>query len=119
MIDYIFWKIKIQNIALASTSRRRSFGNMALKILPESKQSHVSLKCDVYNFGVLLIELVNGSRFTFDRGKIHKFIQWAQNIHVEVDGFQQIFNVIIKIQLWRLTTMKRNYFCKFPLNASR
>jgi hypothetical protein len=53
-------------------------------------------KCDVYNFGALLIELVNGSQFTLDRLKIRKFIQWARKIHVEEDGFQQIFNVIIK-----------------------
>jgi serine/threonine protein kinase len=69
---------------------------MAPEILPESKQIHVSPKCDVYSFGVLLIELVNGSQFSSDRGKIRKFIQWARNIHVEEDGFQQIFKVIIK-----------------------
>jgi serine/threonine protein kinase len=69
---------------------------MAPEILPESKHRHVSPKCDVYSFGVLLIELVNGSRFTLDRGKIREFIQWAQKIHVEEDGFQQNFNVIFK-----------------------
>jgi hypothetical protein len=57
---------------------------------------HVSPKCDVYSFGLLLIELVNGLPFTLDRDKICKFIQWLGNIHVEEDGFQQIFNVIIK-----------------------
>jgi serine/threonine protein kinase len=63
---------------------------------PDSKQRHVSPKCDVYSFGVLLIELVGGSQFTLDRVEFRKFIQWAQNSHVEEDGFQQIFNVIIK-----------------------
>jgi len=69
---------------------------MAPELLPESKQRHVSPKCDVYSFGVLLIELVKGSQFTLDRVQIRKFIQWAQKIHVEEDGLQQIFNVIIK-----------------------
>jgi len=69
---------------------------MAPEILQESKHIHVSPKCDVYSFGVLLIELVNGSQFTKDRGKICEFIQWARNIHVEEDGFQQNFNVIFK-----------------------
>jgi serine/threonine protein kinase len=95
-LNYVVWKIKIQNITLASTSTPGSFGYMAPEILPDSKQRHVSPKCDVYSFGVLLIELVNGSRFTSDRAKIRKFIQWAQKIHVEEDGFQQIFNVKIK-----------------------
>jgi len=69
---------------------------MAPEILPESKQRHVSPKCDVYSFGVLLIELVNGSQFTLDKVNRRKFIQWAQNIQVEEDGFQQIFNAIIE-----------------------
>jgi serine/threonine protein kinase len=69
---------------------------MAPEILPESKQRHVSPKCDVYSFGVLLIELVNGSQFTLDEVNRRKFIRWAQNIQVEEDGFQQIFNVIIE-----------------------
>jgi hypothetical protein len=30
-----------------------------------------------------------------------------------------ILNVIIKNSIMGLTTMKTNYFCKFPLNASR
>ncbi|CAK9262677.1 unnamed protein product, partial [Sphagnum jensenii] len=86
------------DITLASTSTPGSFGYMAPEIRPrpDSKQRHVSPKCDVYSFGVLLIELVGGSQFTLDRVEFRKFIQWAQNIHVEEDGFQQIFNVIIK-----------------------
>ncbi len=85
-MNYVVWKIKVQHITLASTSAPRSFGYMALEILPKSKQRHVSPKCDVYSVGVLLIELVNGSRFTLDKGKIHKFIQihiinYNVNIH--------------------------------------
>jgi serine/threonine protein kinase len=93
---YVVWQIKIQDIALASTSQPGSFGYMAPEIREQSKQRHVSPKCDVYSFGVLLIELVSGSRFTLDRREIRKFIQGAQNILVEKDGFQRIFNVIIK-----------------------
>jgi len=89
-------EIKIQNIALTSTSTPGTIGYMAPEILPQSKQRHVSPKCDVYSFGVLLIELMKGSQFTLDKVKIRKFIQWAQKIHVKEDGFQQIFNVIIK-----------------------
>jgi serine/threonine protein kinase len=95
-LNYVVWQIKIQNITLASTSTPGSYGYMAPEILPESKQRHVSPMCDVYSFGVLLIELVKGSRFTLDRFKLRKFIQRAQNIHVQEDGLQQIFNVIIK-----------------------
>jgi serine/threonine protein kinase len=56
---------------------------MAPEILPQSKQRHVSLKCDVYSFGVLLIELVKESQFTLDKLKIRKFIQRAQKIHAQ------------------------------------
>jgi hypothetical protein len=45
---------------------------------------------------MILIELANGLPFTLDRDKICKFIQWAGKTHVEEDGFQQFFNVIIK-----------------------
>jgi serine/threonine protein kinase len=93
---YVVWQIKIQNTTLASTSTPGSFGYMAPEIREQSKQRHVSPKCDVYSFGILLIELVKGSRFTLDKGKLRKFIQRAQKIHVEEDGFQQIFNVISK-----------------------
>jgi hypothetical protein len=31
-----------------------------------------------------------------NRVEIRNFIQWAQEIHVEEDGFQQIFDVIIE-----------------------
>jgi serine/threonine protein kinase len=78
---------------LTSTSTPGTRGYMALEIL--SKQALT--KSDVYSFGILLIQLVNGSPFILDGNKvlIHKFIQWAQNIHVEENGFQQIFNVVI------------------------
>jgi len=95
-LNYVVWQIQIQNIALASTSTPGLVGYMAPEILLKSKQKHVSPKCDVYSFGVLLIELVKGSQFTLDKLEIRKFIQRAQNINVEKDGFQQIFNVIIK-----------------------
>jgi len=88
--------IQIENIALASTSTPGSFGYMAPEIRQESKQRHVSPKCDVYSFGVLLIELVNGSKFTLDKTEMRNFIQRAQKINVEKDGFQQLFNVISK-----------------------
>ncbi|CAK9258835.1 unnamed protein product, partial [Sphagnum jensenii] len=69
---------------------------MAPEIRQESKQRHVSPKCDVYSFGVLLIELVNGSQFTSNRLETRKFIQWAQKLPVQKDGFQQILDGIIK-----------------------
>jgi serine/threonine protein kinase len=90
---------------------------MAPKIIPESKQRHVSPKCDVYSFGVLLIELVNGSLFTLDRGKIRKFIQWARNIHVEKDGFQQIFNVIIKNSVMGFNNNEAKLFLQISLKC--
>jgi len=77
----------------------------------------VSPKCDVYSFGVLLIELVNGSQFTLDRGKIRKFIQWAQKIHVEEDGFQHIFNVIIKNSIVGLDNNEARLFLHFSLKC--
>jgi len=79
---------------LASTSTPGSSGYMALEIL-NLKQA--STKSDVYSFGVLLIQLLNGSPFILDGNeiRIRKFIQWAQKVHMEENGFQQIFNVII------------------------
>jgi serine/threonine protein kinase len=79
---------------LASTSTPGTCGYMAPEIL-EKKQT--STKSDVYSFGVLLIQLVNGSPFIIDGNEvyIHKFIQWARKVHVEENGFQQIFNVVI------------------------
>jgi serine/threonine protein kinase len=78
---------------LASTSTPGTSGYMAPKIL--SKQA--STKSDVYSFGVLLIQLLNGSPFILDGNEIHihKFIQWARKVHVEENGFEQIFNVVI------------------------
>jgi serine/threonine protein kinase len=79
---------------LASTSTPGTLGYMAPEIL-EKKQA--STKSDVYSFGVLLIQLLNGSPFILDGNeiRIRKFIQWAQKVHMEENGFQQIFNVII------------------------
>jgi hypothetical protein len=66
---------------------------MAPKIL-EKKQK--STKSDVYDFGVLLIQLLNGSPFIVDGNEVHirNFIQWVRKDHVKENGFQQIFNVV-------------------------
>jgi serine/threonine protein kinase len=90
---------------------------MAPEILLESKQRHVSPKCDVYSFGVLLIELVNGSRFTLDRCEFRKFIQWERKMHVEEDGFQQIFNVIIKNSIVGFNNNEAKLFLQFSLKC--
>ncbi len=78
---------------LASTSTPGTSGYMA----PEIFLKQASTKSDVYSFGVLLIQLLNGSPFILDGNEIHirKFIQWAQKVRVEENGFQQIFNVVI------------------------
>ncbi|CAN5971409.1 unnamed protein product [Sphagnum jensenii] len=107
------------NITLASTSTPGTFGYMAPEILPKSKQRHVSLKCDVYSFGILLIELVNGSRFTLDRrdGEIREFIQWLQNIHVEEDGFQQFFDFMIKNSIEGFNNNEAKLFLQISLKC--
>jgi serine/threonine protein kinase len=78
---------------LASTSTPGTSGYMA----PEILFKQALTKSDVYSFGVLLIQLLDGSPFILDGNEIHirKFIQWARKVHVEENGFQQIFNVII------------------------
>jgi serine/threonine protein kinase len=70
----IFLKFLIQ-ITLASTSRPGTFGYMA----PEIHSNQASTKIDVYSFGVLLIQLVNGSPLTLNGNEIHihNFIQWV------------------------------------------
>ncbi len=64
---------------------------------PKIHSNQALTKSDVYNFGVLLIQLVNGSPLTLDGNEIHirNFIQWVQEVHEEEDGFQQIFDVTI------------------------
>jgi hypothetical protein len=66
-----------------------------------------------------LIELVNGSQFTLDRhdGKIHKFIQWVQKIHVEEHEFQQIFNVIIKNSIVGFNNNEAKLFLQISLKC--
>jgi hypothetical protein len=78
---------------------------------------HVSPKCDVYSFGVWLIEVVNVLPFTLDRDKICKFIQWARKIHVEEDGFQQIFNAIIKNSIMRFYNNEAKLFLHISLKC--
>jgi serine/threonine protein kinase len=79
---------------LASTSTPGTFGYMAPEI---REQKQASTKSDVYSFGVLLIQLLNGSPFIVDGNEVYirDFIQWVQKVHVEKNGFQQIFNVVI------------------------
>jgi hypothetical protein len=79
---------------LASTSTPGTYGYMAPEILSTSKPKSVSPKSDVYSFGVLLIQLINGS-LEHEEFHIHGFIKWAKEVHVQKDGFQEIFNVII------------------------
>ncbi len=78
---------------LGSNSTPGTSGYMA----PEILLKRASTKSDVYSFGVLLIQLLNGSPFILDGNEIHirKFIEWARKVHVEENGFQQIFNVVI------------------------
>jgi serine/threonine protein kinase len=64
---------------------------------PEICSNQASTKNDVYSFGVLLIQLVNGSPLTLDGDEIiiRHFIQWVQEVQEVEDGFQQIFDVAI------------------------
>jgi serine/threonine protein kinase len=79
---------------LASTSTLGKRGYIALKILT-SKES--SPKSDVYNFGVLLIQLVNGIPFILDGSEIdiHHFIKWAQKVHMQKDRFKDIIDYVV------------------------
>jgi serine/threonine protein kinase len=81
-------------IQLASTSTPGTFGYIAPEI---HKKKKTSTKSDLYSFGVLLIQLMNGSPFILDGNEVHirKFIQWAQKVHMKENGFQQIFNVVM------------------------
>jgi hypothetical protein len=60
---------------------------------------------------------VNGLPFILDRDKICKFIQWAGNIHVEEDGFQQIFNAIIKNSIVGLDNNEAKLFFHISLKC--
>ncbi|CAK9273807.1 unnamed protein product [Sphagnum jensenii] len=107
------------NITLASKSKPGTFGYMAPEIRQESTQRHVSPKCDVYSFGVLLIELVNGLRFTLERldGNIHQVIQWVQNIHVDENGFQQFFEFMIENSIEGFNNNEAKLFLQISLKC--
>jgi serine/threonine protein kinase len=99
---------------LGSTSTPGTFGYMAPEIL--SKQA--STKSDVYSFGVLLIQLVNGSRFR-NAIHIHKFVQWAQKVHVEKNGFQQIFDVVINNSIIGFDCNEAKSFLQISLQCTK
>jgi len=101
---------------LASTSTPGTLGYMAPEIL-EKKQA--STKSDVYSFGVLLIQLMNGSPFILDGKEVylHKFIQWAQKVHMEKNGFQQIFNVVINNSIIGFNRNEAKSFLQFSLQC--
>ncbi len=89
---------------------------MAPEIL-EEKQA--STKSDVYSFGVLLIQLMNGSPFILNGNEVHirKFIQWAQEVHMEKNGFQQIFNVVINNSISGFNHNEAKSFLEFSLQC--
>jgi serine/threonine protein kinase len=86
---------------------------------PEILLKEASTKSDVYSFGVLLIQLVNGSPFTLDGDEIHirNFIQWARNVHVEKDGFQQIFDVVINNSIVGFNLNEAKLFLQISLQC--
>jgi serine/threonine protein kinase len=101
---------------LASTSTPGTSGYMAPEIL-EEKQA--STKSDVYSFGVLLIQLMNGSPFILNGNEVHirKFIQWAQEVHMKKNGFQQIFNVVINNSISGFNRNEAKSFLEFSLQC--
>jgi hypothetical protein len=54
--------------------------------------------------------------FTLDRDKICKFIQWGGKIHVE-NGFQQLFNVIIKNSIMGFDNNEAKLFSHISLKC--
>jgi len=100
---------------LASTSTLGTSGYMA----PEILLKQASTKSDVYSFGVLLIQLLNGSPFILNGNEIpiHKFIQWARKVHVEENGFQQIFNVVIDNSIIGFDHNEANFFLQISLQC--
>ncbi len=93
IIDDIVWQIQIQ-ITLASTSTPGKRGYIAPEILTSKEASP---KSDVYSFGVLLIQLVNETPFILDGYEfdIRDFIKWAQEVHVQKDGFKDIIDYVV------------------------
>ncbi|CAM6045188.1 unnamed protein product [Sphagnum compactum] len=102
-------------IRLASTSTPGTSGYMA----PEILLKQASTKSDVYSFGVLLIQLMNGSPFILSGNevRIHKFIQWAQKVNVEENGFQQIFNVVIDNSIIGFDRNEAKFFLEISLQC--
>ncbi|CAK9257986.1 unnamed protein product, partial [Sphagnum jensenii] len=101
---------------LASTSTPGTSGYMAPEIL-EEKQA--STKSDVYSFGVLLIQLMNGSPFILNGNEVHirEFIQWAQKVRMKKNGFQQIFDVVIKNSISGFNYNEAKSFLEFSLRC--
>jgi hypothetical protein len=66
-----------------------------------------------------LIQLVNGSPFTLDGKEIHvrNFIWWAQKVHVEENGFQQIFNVVINNSIVGFDNNEAKLFLQISLQC--
>jgi serine/threonine protein kinase len=79
---------------LASTSTPGKRGYIAPEILTSKEASP---KSDVYSFGVLLIQLVNETPFILDGYEfdIRDFIKWAQEVHVQKDGFKDIIDYVV------------------------
>jgi len=88
---------------------------------PEIHSKQASTKSDVYSFGVLLIQLVNGSPFILDGNEvsIREFIQWAQKVHVEENGFQQIFNVVIDNSIIGFDRNEAKLFLQISLQCTK
>jgi len=86
---------------------------------PEILLKQASTKSDVYSFRVLLIKLLNGSPFILNGNEffIHKFIQWAQKVHVEEDGFEQIFNVVIDNSIIGFDDNEAKFFLEISLQC--
>jgi hypothetical protein len=84
--------------------------------------NQASTKSDVYivyNFGVLLIRLVNGSPLTLDGNEIHirNFIQWVREVHEEEDGIQQNFDVAINNSIIEFDRIESKLFFQISVQC--